>query len=62
MTRATLPPKMLAGPPCAECGGATRIVSIEPHKRLKRRQTWTVECTACGETRDVPMLSPRRMH
>jgi uncharacterized Zn finger protein len=53
---------MLAGPLCEKCGGATRILAIKPHKRLRRRQTWTVECTACGETRGVPMLGPRRAH
>jgi hypothetical protein len=54
--------KMLAGPPCQKCGGVTRILRITPHKRLKRRQTWTVECTACGEARDVTALGPRRLH
>jgi hypothetical protein len=56
------PPKALAGPPCEACGGVTRIVRIEQHKRFKRRQRWTVECAACGARRDVEMLGPRRPH
>jgi hypothetical protein len=63
MTRETSqPPKMLAGPPCEACGGLTRIVSIWPHKRFKRRQRWSVACTACGAQHDVEMLGPRRPH
>ena len=56
------PRKILAGPPCDKCGGATRIVSIAPHKRLKRRHTWTLECLHCGKEQTVEMPAPRHTH
>lgn len=54
--------KILAGPPCEACGGATRIVSIEPHRRLKRRHVWTLECLSCGAEQSAEMPAPDRTH
>ena len=54
--------KILGGPPCEKCGGATRILSIAPHKRLKRRHMWTLECLHCGTEQAVEMPAPRRTH
>jgi len=54
--------KILAGPHCEKCGGPTRIVRIEPHKRLKRRHVWTLECLGCGATRAANMPAPRSTH
>jgi rRNA maturation protein Nop10 len=54
--------KLLAGPPCEQCGGETRIVSIEPHRRLKRRHVWTLECMKCGAKITQEMPAPRRTH
>ena len=53
---------MLAGPPCEKCGGATRIMSIAPHKRLKRRHVWTLECVGCGAQQTAEMPVPLRTH
>lgn len=55
-------PDIFAGDPCARCGGATRLISIAPHKRRKRSHVWTFECAACGavETREMPI--PRKPH
>ena len=38
----TQQPKLIAGPPCEKCGGVTRVMRIEPHKRLKRRHVWAL--------------------
>jgi len=54
--------KILSGPACEKCGGATRIVSIAPHKRLKRRHVWTLECLQCGTGQAVEMPAPQRTH
>jgi hypothetical protein len=54
--------KILAGPPCEQCGGVTRIVRIEPHRRLKRRHVWVLECTVCGDTHTADMPAPQRTH
>ena len=54
--------KILAGPPCERCGGTTRILQIAPHRRLKRRHVWTLECLACGTTQDAEMPAPERTH
>jgi hypothetical protein len=54
--------KVLGGPPCRECGGATRIVAIEPHRRLKRRHVWTLECLICETAQTAEMPAPRRTH
>jgi hypothetical protein len=64
MTRASPQqnPKILAGPRCEQCGGATRIVRIEPHRRLKRRHIWTLECLGCGVTHRAEMPAPARTH
>jgi rRNA maturation protein Nop10 len=35
---------------CEKCGGATRLVGIEPHPRLADTDVWTFECTSCGES------------
>jgi len=59
---ASEPTKILSGPRCETCGGTTRIVSIVPHPRLKRRHVWTLECIACGATRDAEMPAPNRTH
>jgi hypothetical protein len=56
------PGKLLAGPPCEECASATRIVSIAPHRRLKRRDVWTLECLTCGAAQTAEMPKPRRTH
>jgi len=53
---------MLAGPHCEKCGGPTRIVRIEPHKRLKRRHVWTLECLGCGAAQAANMPAPRSTH
>ena len=29
---------------CEKCGGATRLVGIEPHPRLADTDVWTFEC------------------
>jgi len=55
-------PKILAGPHCEKCGGATRIVQIEPHRRRKRRHVWTLECLGCGATYRAEMPAPTRTH
>jgi len=62
MTKAPLPPKMLGGPPCEKCGDATRIVSIAPHGRLKRRHVWSLECLTCGAEQTAEMPRPYRPH
>lgn len=54
--------KILEGPQCEECGGPTRILRIEPHKRLKRRHVWTLECLSCGATQAVSMPAPQSTH
>jgi hypothetical protein len=54
--------KILAGPRCGACGGTTRIVRIEPHRRLKRRHVWTLECLKCGATHRAEMPAPTRTH
>jgi len=54
--------KLLSGPACENCGGATRIMSIAPHKRLKRRHIWTVECLHCERQLIVDMPAPQRTH
>ena len=53
---------MLGGPPCEACGGATRVLRIEPHRRLKRRHLWTLECTHCGAAHTIEMPIPQRPH
>lgn len=54
--------KILAGPPCEKCGGPTRVVSIAPHRRLKRRHVWTVRCENCAAVGAVEMPKPRNAH
>ena len=54
--------KVLAGPPCEECGGATRLVAIAAHRRLKRRHVWTLECLICETAQTTEMLAPHRTH
>jgi len=54
--------KVLAGPQCEKCGGPTRILRIEPHKRLKRRHVWTLECLGCGAAQAANMPAPRSTH
>jgi hypothetical protein len=54
--------KLLAGPPCEKCGGVTRLVRIEPHKRLKRRHIWALECLSCGTEQVADMPAPQRVH
>ena len=58
----TIERKILAGPQCEECGAPTRIVRIEPHRRLKRRHVWTLECLHCDATQAVSMPAPRYTH
>ena len=58
----TQQPKLLAGPPCERCGGVTRLMRIEPHKRLKRRQIWALECVSCGTEQIADMPAPRHVH
>ena len=55
-------PKLLAGPPCQKCGAVTRLMRIEPHKRLKRRHIWALECTNCGVAQVADMPAPQRTH
>lgn len=55
-------PDIFAGPPCEACGAATRLLSIEPHRRRRRAHVWTYECTACGEIDKVEMPIPRQPH
>jgi hypothetical protein len=54
--------KVLAGPQCEKCGGPTRIMRIEPHKRFKRRHVWTLECLGCGAAQAANMPAPRSTH
>ena len=42
---------------CTQCGGATRLVGIEPHHKFGSLDIWTLECMSCGHT-DIEM--PRR--
>jgi hypothetical protein len=58
----TRQPKLLAGPPCEKCGGVTRVMRIEPHKRLKRRHVWALECMSCGAQQTADMPAPQRLH
>jgi hypothetical protein len=37
-------------------------VRIEPHRRLKRRHVWTLECLKCGRTHRADMPAPTRTH
>jgi hypothetical protein len=62
MDTGTIGRKLLAGPPCEACSGPTRIVRIEPHKRLMRRHVWTLECLACGAAQTAEMPKPRNTH
>jgi rRNA maturation protein Nop10 len=39
---------------CTKCGGATRLVGIEPHHTAGDLDIWTLECTSCGHT-DIEM-------
>jgi rRNA maturation protein Nop10 len=39
---------------CTQCGGATRLVGIEPHHKFGGVDIWTLECMSCGHT-DVEM-------
>ncbi len=39
-------------PACA-CGGATRIISAEPHPRFARMDMRLFECLSCGERQEV---------
>ncbi len=55
-------PDIFAGPPCEHCGGATWLLSIEPHRRRKRAHVWTFECTKCHEVDTVEMPIPHRPH
>jgi len=55
-------PKLLAGPPCERCGGVTRLVRIEPHKRHKRRHIWALECLSCGTEQTADMPAPQHVH
>lgn len=54
--------KVLAGPPCDRCGGPTRVIRIEPHKRLKRRHVWSLECFRCGAALMAEMPKPDQTH
>lgn len=58
----TIERKILAGPRCGECGGPTRIVRIEPHRRFKRRHVWMLECLSCGAAQTANMPVPRSTH
>jgi hypothetical protein len=33
---------------CTKCGGATRLVGIEPHHKVDGVDIWTFECARCG--------------
>ena len=55
-------PDIFAGPPCEDCGGATRLLSIERHRRRKRAHVWTFACIACREVDAVEMPIPHRPH
>jgi hypothetical protein len=54
--------KILAGPPCEECGGDTRVLAIEPHRRLRRRHVWKLECLICATEQAQEMPAPQRTH
>jgi rRNA maturation protein Nop10 len=58
----TIERKILSGPQCQECGGPTRILRIEPHKRSRRRHVWTLECLSCGTVQAANMPAPRSTH
>ena len=58
----TIERKILGGPRCEECGGPTRILRIEPHKRFKRRHVWMLECLSCGAAQDAIMPAPQSTH
>ena len=47
------------GPPCAECGGPTRLVGIEPHPTRAHTDLRTYECMACDalQARVVPLAN-----
>ena len=51
---------IFAGPPCGRCGGATRLQSIESHRRRKRSHVWTFECMACGAIEKLDMPIPQK--
>jgi len=54
--------RILAGPPCEQCGGQTRIVAIMPHQRLRRRHVWKLECLVCETPQTADMPAPQRTH
>jgi hypothetical protein len=47
------------GPACAECGGPTRLVGIEPHPTKPHTDLRTFECVACQALKAhvVPLAS-----
>jgi len=47
---------------CESCGGPTCVTHIEPHKRLKRRHVWTVECCTCGAVQTADLPKPLLTH
>jgi hypothetical protein len=55
-------PDIFAGPPCARCGAAARLLSVAHHKRRKRSLMCIFECTACCAIEKQEMLIPRRPH
>ena len=48
--------------PDGRVADAGEVVEIEPHKRLKRRHIWALECTSCGTEQKADMPAPQRMH
>ena len=52
----TGPLALAAGPICARCGKATRLVGVEAHPRLKRNEIRTYECATCDAM--VAVVSP----
>ena len=47
------------GPPCAQCGGPTRLVGIEPHPTKAHTDLRTYECVSCQALKAhvVPLAS-----
>jgi hypothetical protein len=52
----TQPPNPLLAPLCQSCGGATRLVELEPAAGGTPVDVCTYECQSCGtrQTREIP--------
>ena len=51
-------PRMVGPPPCAQCGGPTRLYGTEPHPRLARTDLHTYVCSGCDSAEVVSVPIP----